>query len=138
MKACCLPLNSNAGKTKMEWSNLNGHEQKKSLTRFSKKNKIVIFAETTWQYKAKWLQSYNENHQIEIRTGCQVFRKWNHWLLIYQNNKCHWFKRNSGKKCIHGQNALLALAVLSKQQWEISSCSCFWLDHNSYNNQLSG
>lgn len=35
------------------------------------------------------------------------------------------------------QKDLLALAVLRKQR-EISSCSCFWLDHSNYNNQLSG
>lgn len=85
-------------KTKMELGNLNRNERKKSLTHFSKINKIIIFSETTWQYKAKWLQSYYENHQIEIRTGCQVFTKWNHWLLIHQNSKCYWLKRNSGKK----------------------------------------
>lgn len=138
MKACCLSLKSNTGEIKTELSNLNRHKLKNRLTQFSKINKIPIFSEITWWNEAKLLQSYYENHHTEIRTGCQAFAKCNHWLLIYQNSKYHWLKRNSGKKHIHGTKGLLALALLSKQPWEISSCSCFWLDHNNYNNQLSG
>lgn len=50
----------------MELSNITNILEK-ILTHFSKINKIIIFSEITWQYKAKLLQSYYEDQQIEIR-----------------------------------------------------------------------